>query len=32
MLSQDAEVGVKWMWKRGWRSSQRRTAACLWVA
>ena len=28
-LSQDAEVGVKWTWKRGWRANQSRTARRL---
>ena len=31
-LSQDAEVGVKWKWNRGCRSSQARTFGCLCVA
>ena len=30
-LIQDAEVGVKWSWKRGCAASQSRTLACLWV-
>lgn len=32
MLSQDTEVGVKWIWKRGCFSSHCRTVGCLWVA
>jgi len=28
-LIQEAEVGVRWTWKRGWRASQRFTAAAL---
>ena len=32
ILSQDAEVGVKWRWKRGCDLSQRFTAGVLWVA
>ena len=31
-FSQLAEVGVKWTWKRGWRTIQRWMAAVLWVA
>ncbi len=31
-LSQEAEVGVKWRWKRGCLSSQRLTVGVLWVA
>ena len=31
-LSQEAEVGVKWKWNLGWRSSQARTFGCLCVA
>src|SRR4051812_48922235 len=31
-LSQEAEVGVKWKWKRGCRTSHARTFGCLWVA
>jgi hypothetical protein len=32
MFSNDAEVGVKWMWKRGCLASHFRTAGCLCVA
>jgi hypothetical protein len=32
MLSHDAEVGVKWTKKRGWRSNQALTLGCLWAA
>jgi ribose transport system ATP-binding protein len=31
-LSHEAEVGVKWNVQRGWRTSHRRTAGCLWAA
>ena len=31
-LSQEAEVGVKWKWNLGCRSSQARTLGCLCVA
>ena len=31
-LIQEAEVGVKWTWNRGWRASQRFTASVLWAA
>jgi hypothetical protein len=31
-LSQDADVGVKWKWNLGCRSSQARTFGCLCVA
>ena len=31
-LSQEAEVGVKWKVKRGWRASQAITFGCLWAA
>ena len=31
ILSQDALVGVKWLWNRGWRASHRLTAGCLCV-
>ena len=31
-LSQEAEVGVKWKVKCGWRSSHRRTFGCLCAA
>src|SRR3954449_10902833 len=27
----DDDVGVKWNWKRGWRTSQRWIAGVLWV-
>ena len=30
-LSHEAEVGVKWKVKHGWRSSQARTLGCLWL-
>ena len=31
-LIQEEPVGVKWMWKRGWRPSQVLISAVLWVA
>ena len=31
-LSQDPEVGVKWMWMRGFAASQALTFGCLWAA
>src|SRR5215211_4784329 len=31
-LIQEEPVGVKCRWKRGWRASQSRIAAALWVA
>lgn len=30
-LSHEAEVGVKWRWKRVCFASHRRTFSCLWV-
>ena len=32
MFSHEQPVGVKCMWKRGWRLSQSWTLGCLWVA
>ena len=31
-MCQEADVGVKWMWKRGCFFSHRLTAGVLWVA
>jgi hypothetical protein len=30
-LIQEEPVGVKWMWKRGWRPSQVLISAVLWA-